>query len=59
MDCEKKSGSKFHGMIWVLLMIRIYENHVITEVDVMPRILSVLANIQKCTKYICDRKQRT
>jgi hypothetical protein len=59
MDCEKKGGSNFHGMIWVFLMIHIYENRVITEGDVMPRISSVLVNILKYAMYICDRKQRT
>jgi hypothetical protein len=47
MECDKKGGSKFHGMISVHLIIHIYENRVITEVDVMPRILSVLVNIKK------------
>jgi hypothetical protein len=59
MDCEKKGGSQFHGMIWVLLMIHIYENLVATEGDVMPRISSVLLNSQKYAMFICDCKQRT
>jgi hypothetical protein len=59
MDCEKKGGCKFHGMIWVLLMIHIYENRFVTEGHVMPRISSVLVNIQKYAMYIDDRKQRT
>jgi hypothetical protein len=59
MDCEKKGGSKFHGMIWVRLMIHICENLVITEGVVIPGILSILVNIQKFPMYFCDRKQRT
>jgi hypothetical protein len=59
MDCEKKGGSKLHGMICVRLVIHIYVNIVVTEVDVMPRLTSVLVNIKKHAIYICDRKQRT
>jgi hypothetical protein len=58
MDFEKKGGSKFHGKICVRLMIHIYEYLVVTEVEVMPRISSVLVSIKKYAMYIYDRKQR-